>query len=291
MLTPEERASLHKAIDTWADGLGKTAGAVGELVFDETFDTLDFSRWASVPIVNDAAGNGSSLPGNSERQWYINHRYSPTQGVKPWRVENGELVITASRTPETIRQIIGYDPKLFPGMPAEFLLGRYNYVSGRLSTHNSFSQLYGYFEAEIKCPKGQGLWPAFWLLPADMAWPPEIDVLEVLGHDPLTAYQTVHWNDPPVPEDKGGVHKSDHVAPKIDTTQWHRYGVRWAPDFVVFFIDGVETGRFPTPLHLKTKPMYMILNLAVGGSWPRDPDASTVFPAEMRVRSVKAWKL
>lgn len=258
------------------------------LTFEDEFNSLDLKRWATTPIVNEADGNGSSLPGNTERQWYINDRYAPTAGVRPWKLDNGELVITASRTPAAIRPLLGYDPKKNPEVPATFKLGSYEYVSGRLATHRSFNQLYGYFEIEAKLPAGKGLWPAFWLLPQDMSWPPEIDVIEVLGHEPRKIYQTIHWNEPATPQ---GQHKSAHVLTEAfdASADYHRYGVHWTKEFVAFYVDGRETKRFPTPAHMH-RPMYLIVNLAVGGSWPGDPDRSTRFPAELRVRSVRAWR-
>jgi beta-glucanase (GH16 family) len=265
------------------------------LTFEETFDTLSFELWSTVPKVNDPAGNGSSLPGNKERQWYINHAYAPTKAVRPWRVENGELVITADRAPPRIKPLLGYPPdqiaraeRDWPGAGKQLpALGGYAYTSGRLSTHKAFSQTYGYFEAEAKLPAGKGLWPAFWLLPTDMSWPPEIDVFEVLGHEPDKIYQTLHWREPAKPD---GEHKRAHVEVRADTREWRRYGVLWTPETITFYVDGKPTRRLPTPADMH-RPMYLILNLAVGGSWPGDPDATTKFPAEMRVRSVRAWRL
>jgi beta-glucanase (GH16 family) len=294
VLTPAARQKAHELLDQLMDAMGGASAppvagpARGALTFDADFSGLKgslFETWDSVPAVNDPAGNGSSLPGNSERQWYINHRYALTQGLKPWRTEGGELIITADRVPPDLARFMGYSASDQPALQPQFALGTYPYYSGRLDTHGHFTQLYGYFEAECKLPAGKGLWPAFWLLPADMAWPPEIDVFEVLGHEPSRVYQTLHWHDPA----PNGDHKSAYVDTQgIDTTEWHTYGVNWRPGLVDFYIDGVARKSFITPADMK-KPMYLILNLAVGGSWPGNPDADTVFPAEMRVRSVRAW--
>jgi beta-glucanase (GH16 family) len=129
---------------------------------------------------------------------------------------------------------------------------------------------------------------AVWLLPLDMSWPPEIDVIEVLGHEPRKVYQTAHFNEPATP---GGQKKSAYVITEaFDTSAgFHTNGVHWTKETMAFYIDGRETKRFPTPAQMH-RPMYMIVNLAVGGGRPGDPDATTAFPAELRVRSVRAWR-
>lgn len=269
--------------------------ARGPLTFDAEFLAgVDWNVWESVPIVNDINGRGSSLPGNGERQWYPNHRYAPLIEVQPWRVEERELVIRATRTPDHLRQHVGYGPDDNPSLEAQFGPAWYDYLSGRLATHRSFSQTYGYFEAEMKLPAGRGLWPAFWLLPLSGAWPPEIDVVEVLGHAPKTVFQTLHWADPPGAGPDH--HKSNHFqGDDFDSsTGYHRYGVLWTPEKVEFFLDGAHTRTFATPPDMH-QPFYMIVNLAVGGSWPESaaggpPDPAAV-PAEMRIRSVRAWSL
>lgn len=279
--------ALLDALDRPAEPRGFDTSAM-TLTFEDRFATLDFDRWATVPIVNDEEGAGSSLPGNSERQWYINAAYGPTIELEPWRAGTDGLTITADRTPRHLRHLMGHDQAKFPELKGQFGLGSYDYYSGRLATHRSFSQLYGYFECDAKLPAGRGLWPAFWLLPLDMSWPPEIDVFEVLGHEPRRIYQTLHWREPARPD---GDHKSAHVETEaFDTAaDFHRYGVHWTKEFVAFNVDGRETKRFPTPAHMH-RPMYMIVNLAVGGSWPGDPDETTAFPAEMKIRSVRAWQ-
>ena len=154
------------------------------------------------------------------------------------------------------------------------------YASGLITTQPSFRQTYGYFEMKARLPRGKGLWPAFWLLPADQSWPPEIDVIESIG-DPGVIYQTVHSKV----ADQPGV----KVEVPRDPDGFHVFAVEWDPRWIVWYLDGRETARKPTPPDVD-KPMYMLVNLAVGGHWPGAPDASTRFPAAMSVRWVRAYR-
>ena len=125
---------------------------------------------------NPSGWSSRNLKGNGELQVY-------TGGIpgapQPYRIRNGELVITAARTPPALRK----------------RLWGHAYTSGVVTTSKSFNQRYGYFEMRARLPEGKGLWPAFWLLPADGSWPPEIDVVEMLGHQPDTHYATVHYSE------------------------------------------------------------------------------------------------
>ena len=152
-----------------------------------------------------APDKGSTLTGNGELQWYINPSYAPTSSVNPFSVKDGVLTITAAPASEAIQsQIDGYD-----------------YTSGLLNTHSSFSQTYGYFEIRADMPNEQGAWPAFWLLPEDGSWPPELDVVEMKGQDPNTVNVTVHSNET-------GTHTMESTPVKVASTDgFHKYGVLW----------------------------------------------------------------
>lgn len=249
--------------------------------FAETFDRPgepDWTVWDSCFGHSDPNGAGCSLPGNSERQWYINHRYGPTAAIKPWTVANGELTIRADVMLPALKPTLGYN------QADAKTLGSHTHTSGLIQNKRSFSQQYGYFEIEAKMPAGRGLWPAFWLCASDGSWPPEIDVFEMLGHEPNRAYVTQHWTDTA----KG--HVSAHVEAWADWTTYHRIGLLWDPRQLQLYVDGKKAGGGPidTKVH---QSMYLLLNLAVGGSWPGDPDKSTPFPAEMKIRAVRAWAL
>src|SRR5256885_13949487 len=147
------------------------------LTFDDEFNTL--SLWNGSSGTWDTeyhwyGPSGGSL--NDEQEWYINSNYAPTSSVKPWTVSNGILTLTAAPADPSIQ---GY-------------ISNFKYTSGVITTQHSFNQTYGYFEMRAELPAGQGFWPAFWLLPSDLSWPPEIDIMEMLGKDPTTYYTTVH---------------------------------------------------------------------------------------------------
>jgi beta-glucanase (GH16 family) len=190
-----------------------------------------------------APDKGSTLPGNGEQQWYINPSYAGTSAVNPFSVDNGVLTITANKTPAALEsQIDGYD-----------------YTSGILTTHSSFAQTYGYFEIRADMPTEQGAWPAFWLLPEDGSWPPELDVVEMRGQDPNTVNVTVHSAE-------GGAHVMESTPVKVASTAgFHTYGVLWDEDQIVWYFDDVAVAHADTPADMHD-PMYMLVNLAIGGT-------------------------
>ena len=154
-----------------------------------------------------------------------------------------------------------------------------SYTSGGISSVFAFT--YGYMEARVKIPAGRGLWPAFWTLPADGSWPPEIDVMEILGHRPNVTQMHYHWG------------ASDRAPGKAwkgpdFSAGWHTFGVDWQPRSLVWYVDGVERWRF-TSAAVTAEPHFLLLNLAVGGAWPGAPDAATPFPSEYLVDYVRVW--
>jgi beta-glucanase (GH16 family) len=144
-------------------------------------------------------------------------------------------------------------------------------------------------------PKGRGLWPAFWLAPADQTWPPEIDVFEVHG-DRLEGYwATVHQQPDP---NRFTLRWQDHFSqsnqfriPTPDLSlDFHDYGVEWGPYDIIWTFDGQQVAKARTPPDAH-KPMMLILNLAVGGRWPGAPDSSTHFPATLQVQHIRVYHL
>ena len=144
----------------------------------------------------------------------------------------------------------------------------YKYTSGLITTSQSFSQEYGYFDIRAQAPSGQGLWPCIWLLPTDQTWPPEIDILESIG-DATEAHETAHTNDGGFNSASGSV---SHLFPTDDG--FHNYGLSWTATEVVWYLDGQEVKRVATPSDYH-KPMYLLINLVVGGNWAGDPDPAT----------------
>jgi beta-glucanase (GH16 family) len=159
------------------------------------------------------------------------------------------------------------------------------YTSGMVSSHDKFSQRYGWFETRVKLPRGHGLWPAFWLLPQSRSWPPEIDIMEHKGSLLNHVWLTVHRPQPGTwrPKSDG----KEWTGPDF-TADFHTFGVDWRPDRVVWYVDGIERHQWHGDANFG--PMYVILNLAVGGQWDGSPDVGTAFPATMEVDYVRVFQ-
>jgi beta-glucanase (GH16 family) len=254
----------------WAAGRNDTAdAAVGPVVWSDEFNgaanaPVDGNKWKF-----DIGGSGW---GNNEQQYYTNSTSNVRQDGQ------GHLAITARKE-----------------NPANYQChyGTCQYTSGRILTADKFSQTYGRFEASIKVPKGQGIWPAFWMLGGNN-WPQtgEIDIMENVGKEPATVYGTVHG---PGYSGAGGIGGNRNIGTPLGDA-FHQYAVEWSPNLIVWYLDGSEFFRI-TPANINGNqwvydhPFFMILNVAVGGAWPGYPDASTVFPQTMLVDWVRvsAW--
>ncbi|QRM57521.1 family 16 glycosylhydrolase [Sinorhizobium sp. BG8] len=221
-----DRSALHKTFGDDFNSLSLRKGNQG---------TWDAKFWW-------APEKGSTIDVNGELQWYINPNYAGTKAVNPFSVQNGVLTITAEQTPASIKGQID----------------NFKYTSGLINTYSSFSQKYGYFEMRADMPTEQGAWPAFWLLPADGSWPPELDVVEMRGQDPNSVLTTVHTKET-------GTRTMESTSVKVPSTDgFHTYGVLWGKDEIVWFFDDVAVAHADTPSDMH-KPMYMLANLAVGG--------------------------
>ena len=235
------------------------------LTFSEEFSSLSATPRGDSDSWKTTLGifkQDRTIASNKEAEFYSDS----TVGVNPFSVSNGILSIEAAPT----------DPSTNPlHLP---------YTSGILTIARSFSQTYGYFEARMKMPEGQGFWPAFWLLPEDGSWPPEIDVIEVHGHNTTNAHVTVHSTV------RGHSQKGFDIRVDDMSEDFHVFGVNWQSDKIEWFIDGKEVAQVATPPEMHS-PMYMLVNLAVGntGSWPGKYDASEP-TVELQVDYVRAWR-
>lgn len=249
-----------------------------KLTFDDEFNTFSWNPDGPSSIAKDTTNNGTwtthyywgagdrTLWGNSEQEYYADASTAIVQkyaNVNPFSVSNGVLTITATPSP---------DASLTQGL---------SYVSGMITTDGTFSQQYGYFEMRAQLPTGGGSWPAFWLLDAAHTWPPEIDVVEMIGKEPGHLYTTGHsYNN-----DTTGMAGMTNVGDV--STAMHTYGVSIMPDYTVWYFDGQEVQRAVTPNDFK-QPMYMIANLAEGGSWPGPADGTT---DQMKIDYIRAYQL
>ncbi|AHC14184.1 carbohydrate binding domain-containing protein [Salinispira pacifica] len=239
------------------------------LVWEEDFsgDSLDAQVW------NYVIGAGGY--GNNELQYYSDRE-------KNVRVEKGRLIIQAHDEP-------------FQGSP---------YTSAKITTQDKADWLYGRFEFRAKLPEGQGIWPAIWMMPTDYElygqWPSsgEIDIVELVGHEPDTVHGTLHYGLPhtytgssyPLPEGKF-------------SDDFHTFALEWEPGIFRWYVDGNlyrtqsewfsrKEGQpadytWPAPFD---RSFYLQLNLAVGGNWPGYPDETTRFPQQMEVDYIRVYE-
>lgn len=161
-------------------------------------------------------------------------------------------------------------------------MGDRDYCSGLVETKGKFSFQYGRVEVRAKLPGTQGLWPAHWLLPANAAWPPEIDIMELVGRNPHVIHMTNHYGIYPRNRWEGGT----YTGPDY-TKDFHTFAVEWGPDAIRWHIDGVQ--RFSATANIPQEHFFIILNTAVGGNMPGNPDATTVFPQYHDIDYVRVY--
>lgn len=234
---------------------------VWALDWSDEFDgsTLDHSKW-----LEETGGGGW---GNNELENYT----SRTDNV---RVENGVLVIEARQES----------------------YGGNAYTSARIKTAGLQERTYGRYEARIKLPSGQGLWPAFWMLGnniGSVGWPGcgEIDIMENVGKTPATVYGTLHG---PGYSGANGFQNSYSLGSGNFADAFHVFAVEWEPAEIRWYVDGTLYHR-ATPALVNgawvfDHPFFLILNVAVGGYWPGNPDSNTVFPQQMLVDYVRVYR-
>lgn len=187
--------------------------------------------------------------------------------------------------------------------------GTMKYTSGRLDTRGKFAPVYGRFEIRAKLPGGKGLWPAHWLypqnrnwlmeytmsravaegnerlIPEERPWYSEIDIMEFLGHERSVLYGTLHYTT------FKGEKKSTSATWRGSedyTADFHLYALEWEPDSMRWYIDGRLIHA--TATGIPHAPHYLILNTAVGGAWPGNPDSTTVFPQYHDVDYVRVYR-
>lgn len=160
----------------------------------------------------------------------------------------------------------------------------YPYTSGIIASYGNLSFQYGYVEMRAKVPAGKGLWPAFWMLASNPKSGNEIDIMEILGHQPTRVNMTIHYDNP------GS--KSDSIGGEYDgpdfSAGWHTFAVDWSPSLVIWYVDGQE--RYRQDQHVPQEPVFLVANLAVGGAWPGNPNDSTQFPAEMAIDYIRVFQ-
>lgn len=238
------------------------------LVWSDEFDgnALDTSKWSV------QTGDGCEINlcgwGNNELQWY------QADNVE---VADGLLTITARR---------------------EAVNGR-NFTSARIRTLDRGDWRYGRFEIRARLLQGQGLWPAIWMLPSDNAYggwaaSGEIDIMELVGHQPARVHGTLHYGGEwPDNEQSGDWYQLDSG---IFAGDFHVFALEWEEGEIRWYVDGehyqTQTdwystgGPYPAPFDRR---FHLVMNVAVGGNWPGNPDLSTPFPQTMEVDWVRVY--
>ncbi len=253
----------------------QTVATFNTLVAEDNFDVdgqIDTSFWNF--DIGDGSEEGIPGWGNNELQFYTDRTENVT-------VENGFLLITAKEED-------------FNGA---------QYTSARLQTKGKIQQRYGRFEARIRLPFGQGMWPAFWLLGDDSdgsVWPQigEIDIMENTGDAPTEIFGTVHG---PGYSGENSISKKYTLEDSRVDTGFHIYGIEWGPDYINYYVDNVLYYQItPEDVEEETdgsgewvfndRQFYIVLNLAVGGNLPGAPNAETVFPQTMVVDYVRVYE-
>jgi beta-glucanase (GH16 family) len=235
------------------------------LIFHDEFDgdALDTSKWVTCYWWDN---QGCTNEGNNNLNWY----QSGNVGV-----QDGKLILRAKE--ETVTAPDGKT---------------YSYTSGMVTTGRDSFELSVdpkatfqnvYVEMRAKVPRGQGLWPAFWLLPADQESRPEIDVMEILGDNPNEVHMNFHYLD-----ERGDANSAGYTWKSSKPLNgWHVFANDWQPELLTWYIDGVKHSHLHE--YIPDEPMYLIANLAVGGDWPGSPDASTTFPSDFEIDYIRVW--
>ena len=251
----------------------QTVTTLTNVVWADEFDgsgAPSTSNW-----VYDIGNGGNTRAGSG---WGNNELQSYTDRTENIGVENGNLYITARQ---------------------ESFMGS-NYTSSRILTKGLFESKYGRYEARIKLPWGQGIWPAFWLLGNDsngaVSWPQigEIDIMEFRGQEPTKVDGTIHGPGYSAAE---GITKSYELENDRFDNGFHIFGIEWGPNYINFYVDDVLYNQM-TPADLpegaewvfNDNQFHIILNVAVGGNFVGPPNSSTVFPQTMLVDYVRVYQ-
>jgi beta-glucanase (GH16 family) len=221
------------------------------IVFEDTFTgkQLDAQKWNTTLKVFGRMSDS-----------YHNRSYANTINSNNVRVDN-KLILTTTKSKEN------------------------EYASGMVSSHEKFVFRYGYIEVFAKYPAGNGVWPAFWLMPQDQTWPPEIDVAEYYGGSKVMHTGLCYGDFPTVKWDSDG-----YSDPGIETT-YSTYGLYWSPTMLVWYFNG-EVKKVIKGNYIPNKPMYIILSNGVSTEIGPSgvPDAHTTFPNSLDVKYVKVYR-
>lgn len=281
-----DAASVQSMIDPASYGHDDVYRLEGyDLVFSDEFEgtSLNPYRW-NTGLRWDGEYNGERYEYrviNGENQFYVNifsedeeHIRDVTPSHNPFEFDGSRLAIRTIKNPLKIG-----DGDLTYGSMRQ-IVSQQDFLSGAITTHDKFSQKYGYFEARIKIPNHTGAFPAFWLFHENRAWEgtqrTEIDIMENLGHAPWYVYNSFHyWKN--VSTTYGGdahfvkPYPNGQIYTGTDFSQdYHVYAVEWAPNKVTWFLDGEKVSELEHD-EVNFEELYVKLNMAMGGNWTNFP--------------------
>jgi beta-glucanase (GH16 family) len=160
------------------------------------------------------------------------------------------------------------------------------YTTGGVLTYRKFSQMYGYFEMRARLPKGLGLWNAFYLMPQDGSWPPEIDILEMNGKWPDTVRMSTRWGTDANRLSRG----VPYTGPDF-SQDFHTFAIEWQKGKIRWFVDNVQRYETESDVPVPDKPFYMNINTAIGiAQWAGYPDQTTIFPQYYDIDYVRVYE-
>ncbi len=240
------------------------APANSTLTFDEEFNSLSLNSGSGGTWSPAFSYSPNGSTDDTLSSFQVNPLWRPTSAAdaNPFSISNGVLSMAIKPTPADVKGAVSKP-----------------FITGQLLSDRSFTQTYGYFETRAKLSNAPGVVNAFWLLPADGSWPPELDVVEVLGKNPDTLVLTSHSG--------GGT--TPHWADIPDASQgFHTYGVDWQPDKLTWYFDGKQVAQQSTPADMN-KPMFMLLTNVVGSgnTWAGTPTPGET--GQMQVDYVRAY--
>jgi Ca2+-binding RTX toxin-like protein len=255
-----------------------------EMVFSDEFNgtALDLSKW-NTRYQQDYFGGRTNI-WNAEKQYYVGDN-EVINGVTydGFQFNGNALSIVGQKLAQPITADI-----LHP-VAGVASTQTFNYTSGILSGHDKYAFTNGYMEIRAQVPAGKGLWPAFWLLPQSGGWPPEIDVMESLGNQPDTIYTSSHYKEASGANATHSAGQTFRGEDGVNFSQgFHTYAAQWDSDRVTWFIDGQSV--YDVRQDVPNVPMYLLANLAIGGTWPGDPDATTPTTSRYDIDYIRVYQ-
>lgn len=250
------------------------------MTFNDEFTSFDLdtegngsSKWASWWIGWEAR----HLQGNKDKAYKVDASFigsgsEPIDVVLHELTDEGTLKLYGKVTPENKLGNVKYEPFKKEGFP---------FLGGMITAEKSCSQTYGYFDVRCRMQVSKSQHWAIWLIQDDNAWPPEIDMVEVVGHQPDMVHMTAHWGDD---TNKKSNFQTFH---NINTREFHNYSFEWTPDSMFWYLDGKE---MKSMANFVDHPMYFMISPEIAGNWTGMPDSTTTWPMMCEIDYVRIYQ-